>query len=157
MFGRSKSQQSDAQVSVKITPIEALDKEIEGYDLEGGPSTTTMSANELYLIEQAGYEVLQIVYGNVVYSMGIRGIFRSLTRALTRGEMPDFTRMNNDARVIARNRMAQKARELGADKVVSVTIEVQEFADFLEVTTTGTAVKRRADWSRNEVPVAVSA
>lgn len=132
----------DKKENVKVQDVEELEREIKALDLSQAPASTTLPANELFLLEQGGYQVLQIVYGNVVYSMGIRGVIRSITRALKRGEMPDFTRMNNDARVIARNRMLQRAQELGATLVVGVLIEVQEYADFLEVTATGTAVRK---------------
>lgn len=125
-----------------VYSIEQIESEISEIDLAIMPSSSTMPANELYLMQQMGYTPLQVVYGNVVYSMGMGGVLRSLRGALTRGELPQFTRMNNDARVIARDRMLKAATSLGAAMVAGVTIDVKELADLLEVTATGTAFKK---------------
>ncbi len=153
MFKRQdNSQPQDEQPT--IAGIEALEKEINGFDLQNAPHSTTFQPNDVYLVEKAGYQILQVVFGNIVYSMGLRGVMRSVTRAFKRGEMTDFTTMINDARLIARNRMIQNAIALAATDVIGVTIEIREFADFLEVTATGTAVIRIKPLE--EVPVAVS-
>ena len=145
----------NASAALQTESLEALEQEIREFDLAAAPRSTIISANELYLLQKSGYEFLQIVFGNVVYSMGLRGLLRSVQRALQQGEMSVFTRMINDARVIARNRMLTQAKAVGATDVVGVIIEVREFADFLEVTATGTAVKKNGE--RGDLNVAVSA
>jgi uncharacterized protein YbjQ (UPF0145 family) len=107
-------------------------------------------------MRQMGYEPIQVVYGNFVYSMGLGGVFRSVRGAFSRGELPAFTRMNNDARVIARDRMLMSANVLGAHTVCGVEIEVKELADLLEVTCTGTAFRRvQASTQNGTVQIAV--
>ncbi len=154
MFGRKSKDDQDSK-NVRVATVETLEEEIQAFDLKLSPTSTIFTANELYLIEKGGYEVIQVVFGNVVYSMGIRGVMRSITRALTRGEMPEFTQMNNDARIIARNRMLEQAKQLDATAVVGVTIEATEFADFLEVTATGTAIRKVGKASDVDISVAV--
>lgn len=149
---------TNKQTKPRMASMEDVEAEIGRIDLTHMPSSTTLPANELYLLHQMGYAPIQVVYGNIVYSMGMRGIFRSLRGAFQRGELPDFTRMNNDARVIARDRMLAAARAVNADMVVGVNIDVQELADLLEVTCTGTALRRAENPpNNNSVQIAVGA
>ncbi|GAC1437465.1 MAG: hypothetical protein NVSMB65_11740 [Chloroflexota bacterium] len=145
----------DKRVAVK--DVVALEAEMRAFDLAAAPRSTTFAAHDLYLLEQGGYSIVQVVFGNIVYSMGVKGLLRTVGRALRRGEMTDFTRMLNDAREIARNRMLGRAQELGATAVVGVTFETQEFADFLEVTARGTAVVKKGDQPSTPLAVAVGA
>ena len=147
---------SKPEPDAQISDIATLEEEIHGVDLETMPWSTLMPANEVFLLQKAGYEPLQVVFGNVVYSMGLRGVFRSIRGAFRRGEMPDFTRMNRDAREVARARMLVAAREIGGDGVVNASLDVQELADFLEVTMTGTAVRRIAGHTSSSADVEVA-
>lgn len=126
----------------RVRDVAEVEREIAAVDLNSMPSSTLLPANELFLMRQMGLVPIQVVYGNFVYSMGLGGVFRSLRGALNRGELPAFTQMNNDARVIARDRMLEAAKQLGADTVVIAGVEVKELADLLEVTCTGTAFRR---------------
>lgn len=137
-----------------VASVDFIEKELKATVLAQEPHGTTLTAQELYVLEQAGFEVVNIVIGNIVYSMGLRGMLKSVRRAFVRGEMTDFTRMNRDARELARNRMLDEARKIGATNVIDVVFEVHEYADFLEITAVGTAVKRVRD--ANRLPVAVS-
>jgi len=137
------------QQAAAVLSTHELDIEITEFDLQGAPASTTLTPHELYLMNQLGYEPIQVVTGNIVYSMGVGGVWRSIKKGLRRGEVPDFTRILNDARVIARNRMLKAAIELGADRVVGVIFESKEFADFIEMTAMGTAVKKTNNGSAN--------
>lgn len=127
--------------NIKFKDENELEQEIATFDPAQSPTSTTLSPHDLYLLLQCNKEPIQVVFGNVVYSMGVRGLLRSVFRALTRGEMVDFSRLNRDARELARNRMVESAKRMGATDVVGVKIEVREYADFMEVVATGTAVK----------------
>ncbi len=140
---------------VNLTDAAGLEREINSFDFSTGPSSTTLSGNELYLLLQSGYEPLQIVFGNVVYSMGLRGVVQSFTRALRQGEMPAYTRMNNDARVLALKRLNEKGKALGGDMVMGVIFEIRTYADFEEVIATGTAVRRVKQLT--DMPIATGA
>ncbi len=153
---KKKQQESEEETEVvKIQGVDSLEQEIQSFDLAKAPTSSTFTANELYLLQQAGFEVRQLVFGNIVYSMGTKGLFRTVRRAFKQGEMPDFTRMINDSRIIARNRMLKQAEEVGATGVIDVIFDLREFADFIEITATGTAVKKVGE--HKSVPVAVGA
>lgn len=126
----------------KMHTVQELDEEIERFDLARMPHGAALSAQELYVLEKAGYEICNVVIGNIVYSMGIQGILKSFRRAFRRGEMVEFSRMNLDARNIARNRMLEAAKSIGATHVAGIVFETQEYADFLEITAIGTALKK---------------
>jgi uncharacterized protein YbjQ (UPF0145 family) len=148
LIARFTSSQQTPQVQFHST--EELEKELTDFDYALSPHSATLSPHEVYLLKQAGYEPVQVVFGNVVYSMGITGLLRTVWRAFTRGEMYDFTRLNKDARQLARNRLLEEARMLGATDVFGVVLDTREYADFMEVIATGTAVKkvREGDFSK---------
>lgn len=154
LVGTAKDQTQDSP-TIQTTGVEALDQEIARFDIAGAIGSTTLSAHDLYLLRAAGFAPKQIVFGNFVYSMGLGGVWRTVRRALKRGEIPDFTRMLNDARVLARNRLIEAAQAIGAEEVVGVHFTVNNFADFIEVSAVGTAVVRVADFA--VVPAAVGA
>ena len=136
--------------------VHELDEEIRSFDLINAPKSATFTPHDLYLLQQAGYEPIQVVVGNIVYSMGIGGVLRSLRRGLRRGEVPDFTQLLQDGRVLARNRMLEYARAVKADAVFGVVLETEEFADFIEVTATGTACRKIGEGKQN-TPISVGA
>ena len=138
---------------IAMTDLKGLDAELARIDLATMPHATTLTAQELYVLEKAGYELCNTVIGNIVYSMGLRGILKSFQRALTKGEMTEFTHMNKNARAVARNRMLEDAQRLGADSVVDVVFQTHEYADFIEITCMGTAVKKVRDAQTVDVVV----
>lgn len=115
--------------------------------------TTTFDAHQVYLLRQSGFQPLRIVVGVIVYSMGIKGVMRSFLRAFNRGEMHDFSHLNQIAREIAIKRMNDEADLLGADGVIGAVLENREYADFIEVVATGTAVKKISEPIKQEVVV----
>src|SRR5436309_12056240 len=68
-------------------------------------------------------ENLGICYGLVVRSMGFTGGVTASFRALRRGEIPEYTQLLEDSRRHAIDRMADTARLLGADAIVSVRFD----------------------------------
>ena len=151
LFSRSKP---EAPKTVFHDQNEILE-EVKQFAIAEAPKSSTLTPHELYLLQQSGYEPIQVVFGNVVYSMGLRGLFRSFTQALYRGEMVDYSKLNEEARLLARNRMLAEATDLGADAVVGVEIHIRELYDFMEINATGTAVKRVSDPIKKEPVVSV--
>jgi uncharacterized protein YbjQ (UPF0145 family) len=141
--------------NMKFHTVEELEEELKSFDYSTSPRSATLTPHEIYLLKQAGYEPVQIVFGNVVYSMGIAGLFRTVMRAFTRGEMFDFTRLNKDARHLARNRLLTEAQSLGATDVFGVFFDTKEYADFIEIIATGTAVKKVASLTTTPIAVGV--
>lgn len=149
MFGLSKRAQEPV-AAVNFHTEEEIEKEISEAKYDELASSTTLTPHELYLLQRMGYRPVQVVFGNVVYSMGVGGFIRTVLRALKRGELTDFSRLNKDARLLARNRMIQEAKTLGAEMVVGVKFDTREYADFIEVVAIGTAV--RADKNLSAPP-----
>ncbi len=95
-------------------------------------------------VEKIGrdYEVLGIVKGSTIQSKNIgRDIGQGL-KSIVGGELVDYTKMMNDARKLAEDRMVEEAQKLGADAVVCAryaTSSVMQGA--AEVIAYGTAVR----------------
>lgn len=137
-----RSKKEEAKEKVTFHNVEEIEKEINRSDLHQLPTSTTLTPHEVYLMRQMGYKPMQVVFGNVVFSMGALGFLRTIFRAFTRGEMVDFSRLNRDARLLARNRMLEMAKDLGAESVWGVKFDIREYADFIEVIATGTALQK---------------
>ena len=114
------STKESREPAVTVVGVDQLDDELRGSEaqLVGAPFTTTLSAQQIYLLRSCGYRPLQVVVGTIVYSMGLRGVLRSVMRAFVRGEMADFSHLQRVARDLAISRMRERAREVGADGVV---------------------------------------
>lgn len=84
---------------------------------------------------------LGMVYGVVVRSMGAaRGITASF-RALAGGEVRQFTKLVEDSRRHAIDRMIENARIIGANAIVSMRFDSSEIGQSLtEIVAYGTAV-----------------
>lgn len=87
-------------------------------------------------------ENLGVVRGN---SVRARNVGRDVTQALRNlvgGELPAYSRLMTDTREQALDRMAEDARELGADAVVNVRFETSQVAgSSAELLAYGTAVE----------------
>ncbi len=93
----------------------------------------------------AGYEItetLGLVRGNTVRARNLGRDFFAALRNVIGGEINEYTRLMNEARDQAVNRMSDEAMALGADAVVNVrfmTAPVMQGA--AEIMAYGTAVK----------------
>jgi uncharacterized protein YbjQ (UPF0145 family) len=87
---------------------------------------------------------LGVCYGLVVRSMGLAGGMAAGIKALRRGEVSQYTRLLEDSRRHAIDRMVENARLLGADAVVGVRFDSSEIGQQLtEIVAYGTAVTVR--------------
>ena len=94
-----------------------------------------------------------VAMGEIVQYLGVvRGILVRATsigagligglKALSGGNIEEFTRICEAARQEAFSRMTQHARELGADAIIGMRYDATEFSDTItEVLAYGTAVK----------------
>ena len=105
------------------------------------PITTALQFTE-WPIEQN----LGMVYGLIVRSIGLgRGIL-AIFRALVGGEVRQYTRLVEDSRRHALDRMIENARVLGGNGIVSMRFDSAEVGQGLtEVVAYGTAVRLRRD------------
>jgi uncharacterized protein YbjQ (UPF0145 family) len=129
MFSRGHAQDPEPEVS--IGP-------------RGHAATSDLSGQEFWLVNDAGYQVLGLVLGNCVYSMGAIRNWLAGFKANFKGEIKEVTQLMYDARELALQRMQAEADTLGADSVVGVDIKIEYLHndEWMEVTATGTAVRK---------------
>src|ERR1700688_2980546 len=91
----------------------------------------------------AGYEVKQAlgqVFGVVVRSRGLGGNVMASLRSLAGGEIVEYTRLVEDTRRHAIDRMVENARAMGANAVVMMRFDSSEMGQTMtEVVAYGTA------------------
>jgi uncharacterized protein YbjQ (UPF0145 family) len=86
-------------------------------------------------------ENLGVCYGLVVRSIGMVGGVAAGFKALRRGEVSQYTRLLEDSRRHAIDRLIENASLLGADAVVGVRFDSSEIGNQLtEIVAYGTAV-----------------
>ena len=131
MFGRGQAQQ--------LNPDDAQQAQGRRH-----AATSDLSGQEFWLINDAGYNVLGFVLGNCVYSMGAMRGFLANFKGNFKGEIREVTQLMYDARELALQRMQAEADSLGADTVVGVELKIEYMhnGEWMEVTATGTAVRR---------------
>jgi uncharacterized protein YbjQ (UPF0145 family) len=101
------------------------------------PMTTALELPGVQVTENLG-----VCYGLVVRSMGLAGSVASSFKALRRGEVGQYTRLLEDSRRHAIDRLVENATLLGADAIVSVRFDSSEIGQQLtEIVAYGTAVK----------------
>ena len=87
-------------------------------------------------------ESLGTVFGVVVRSQGLGGNILASLRSLGGGEIHEYTRLLEDTRRQAIDRMLQNAVQIGADAVVGMRFDSSEIGQTMtEVVAYGTAVK----------------
>ena len=112
-------------------------------ELEDVPQTAGLPmSTALELPGMSITESLGVVYGLVVRSMGIVGGLAAGFKSLKRGEISQYTRLLEDSRRHAIDRMVENARLLDADALVAVRFDSSEIGQqFTEIVAYGTAVK----------------
>ena len=101
------------------------------------PMTTALELPGMRIRENLG-----VCYGLVVRSMGMVGGVAAGFKALRRGEVSQYTRLLEDSRRHAIDRMVENAQLLGADAIVAVRFDSSEIGQQLtEIVAYGTAVK----------------
>ena len=84
---------------------------------------------------------LGLTFGLVVRSMGIVKSVSAEFTALRRGEVPQYTKLLEDSRRHAIDRMIENARLLGANAIVAMRFDSSEISQQLtEIVAYGTAV-----------------
>jgi uncharacterized protein YbjQ (UPF0145 family) len=84
---------------------------------------------------------LGLAFGLVVRSMGLAKSFGAGLTAMRQGEVPQYTRLLEDSRRHAIDRMIENARLLGANAIVAMRFDSSEISQQLtEIVAYGTAV-----------------
>jgi uncharacterized protein YbjQ (UPF0145 family) len=98
------------------------------------------SGIDLYCHLDAGYRPIQFVMGNVAYALGLGQGLSGMVRTLARGEVVEYSRMYNDIRHVALERLKEEARKVGGNAVVDVAIKMVPIGPGqIELLLTGTA------------------
>ncbi len=107
----------------------------------GGFFTSDLSANEHFVVREAGFEPLGLVLGSSIYHIGFQQANWKRSQ-----EMGVLTQAMYHARELAMTRMEEEADQLGADGIVGVRLDIGRYewgADMAEFIAVGTAVKHR--------------
>ncbi|KTD26078.1 heavy metal-binding domain-containing protein [Legionella israelensis] len=101
--------------------------------------STSDDGQELYAQLDAGYKPICFAFGNVAYSMGVgRGLLGSL-KTLGRGEIKEYSKIFNQTRHLALNRIIGHARTHGANAVLGIRTTILPFGGVNEMLMIGTA------------------
>ncbi len=104
----------------------------------GGYFTSDLSIDELLLVEEVGFEPLELVQGSSYFHIGW-----SSAPWTTNMELANVSQMMLAARHLAMKRLTDQAAHLGADGVVGMRIEMEREGHHAEFVAMGTAVRRR--------------
>ncbi len=100
--------------------------------------TCDLSIDEVLLIEEVGFEPVDLVMGSSYYHTGWQ--YASWSQNM---ELADATRMMAWARRVAMQRLMEQVQAAGADGVVGMKLEIEREGHNAEFTAIGTAVRRR--------------
>lgn len=110
------------------------------------PVTSELNGGELWNLTQLGYAPLRLLLGTSVYSLGFAGGISAMFKSLSRGEIPEVTRLVYEARENCLAHIRDEAQALAADGVIGIKVFVHEISTGLvEVMAIGTAIKRNGD------------
>lgn len=102
--------------------------------------TTGLSGNEIFCLEKRGFAPGNIVVGNSVHSLGFLGSIGSGVRAMLGGEIQQITRLIEEGREKAYERMVLEAESQGATGITGVTSQLIVHGSNLEFLSIGSAV-----------------
>jgi uncharacterized protein YbjQ (UPF0145 family) len=101
------------------------------------PMTTGLEIPGLTIRENIG-----VCYGLVVRSMGFTSGVAASFKGLRRGEISEYTKLLEDSRRHAIDRMVENAQLMGADAIIAVRFDSSEIGQqFTEIVAYGTAVR----------------
>lgn len=102
-----------------------------------------LSGNEIFCLDQVGFRPGQLCVGNSVVALGVaRGIGAGLS-TLGGGEVTEITRLVQDGRKKAFNRMMAEAKKYGGAGLTGVEFSIANHGGNIEFITTGSTVHRK--------------
>ena len=102
------------------------------------PFTSDLSMDEVLLLDEMGFEPVDLVFGTSYYHIGFQQAAWS-----SNTEIDTMTRAMIDARESAMQRLMTRVAECGADGVVGVRIEIDHENDHANFLAIGTAVRTK--------------
>jgi len=100
--------------------------------------TSDLSIDELLLIEEVGFEPIELCMGSSYFHIGWQRSAWSQNM-----ELGNVSQLMLSARMYAIGRMVQQAEAFGADGIVSMQVDMVRHGHHAEFTAIGTAVRRR--------------
>ncbi len=111
----------------------------EGAKSEKLGFSSSADGQELYCQMDSGFRPIKFVFGNVAYSIGIGGGIGGMFKSLQRGEVPQYSQVFNETRHLALIRIADEARNAGANSVIGIQTSIIPFKGMQEMVMIGTA------------------
>ena len=102
--------------------------------------TTGLSGNEIFCLEKKGYRPGNIVVGNSVHTLGFLGSMGSGVKAMVGGEIAPITKLIEEGRATAYNRMKLEAESHNANGVTGVTSQLIFHGSSIEFLSIGSAI-----------------
>jgi uncharacterized protein YbjQ (UPF0145 family) len=103
--------------------------------------STSADAQELFCQMDAGFEPVHFVFGNIAYSIGLGGSIAGVFNQLSRGEVPQYTRIFEQTRKLALQRIRDAAVSYGANAVIGIRTTITPLMGAQEMMMVGTASK----------------
>lgn len=116
---------------------------------KAGPKHTGVSAMLISTMNDLpGYEVTEVlgeVFGITVRSRNVGAQFGAGLKSMVGGELKGMTKMLNDSRTEAQDRLVEAAQQRGADAVLAMRFDANDLWNIgQEICAYGTAVKIRS-------------
>jgi uncharacterized protein YbjQ (UPF0145 family) len=110
---------------------------------DGAVVTSELTGEELWNLASLGYSPVQLVMATSVVSLGVAAGVGTLLQSLSRGELPELTRMIYEARERCLDLLRREAEAVGAERVVGNRLTLRELMPgLIEMVALGTAVAR---------------
>ena len=108
--------------------------------------TSELTGEELWNLAKMGLVPVQLCMATSVYSLGVVGGIGTALKGMSRGELPDLTRLIYEARENCVNLVREEAERCGGDQVIGNKLIIRELAQgLIEVMAIGTAVRKAKD------------
>jgi uncharacterized protein YbjQ (UPF0145 family) len=104
------------------------------------PIVTGLSGNEMYCLEQKGYQAGDLVVGNSVWSLGLMSSLTSLAKTIAGGEVSQYTEWINNGRRRAYEKLIREAEQRGGRGITGVTSELVMHPVGLEFLSIGSCI-----------------
>jgi uncharacterized protein YbjQ (UPF0145 family) len=103
-------------------------------------AATGLSGNEIYCLDQKGYTAGNIVVGNSIYSLGVIGSVGAGLKAVMGGELEQITKLIEEGREMAYQRMLSEASAHHASGITGVSSELIYHSGYVEFLSIGSSV-----------------
>ncbi len=105
--------------------------------------TSELSGEELWNLAAMGLIPVRLVMATSVYSLGVVSNIGAMFRSMSKGEIPEVTKLVYEARENCLELLRQEAIQCGAERVIGNRLMIRELAaGMIEVVAIGTAVRR---------------